>query len=92
MYTKRDWEKASDAAMFNRNILMVSDMAACYYCMSYFKASEVSEFVDDDDVTALCPLCGLDFVLGDATGLPIHDQEYLQAMHTFGFSKPTKNA
>ena len=73
--------------MYNKSIILVSDMAACYCCMQYFKAAEVNEFVDDGDVTALCPHCGVDTVLGDATGLPIQDKEYLHAIHQFGFSK-----
>jgi hypothetical protein len=88
MYTKDDWKKASDATIFNRDTIQKSNNAACYCCLCHFKASQVEEYVDDDDVTAICPLCGVDAVLGDATGLPIHDLEYLQAMHTFGFTMP----
>ena len=99
VYTKKDWEKASDLTMFNRDIISKSDDAACYSCMRVFKASDVCEFIDDgvfdsdstrdhitQDITALCPCCGIDAVLGDATGLPIHNLEYLQTMHAFGFS------
>lgn len=36
MYTKRDWEKACDAAMYNRDTIMRSQNAACYYCLNHF--------------------------------------------------------
>lgn len=86
MYTKQDWEKASDLSIYNRDTILKSEKAACYYCMESFRAAEVNEFVDEDDNTGLCPRCGIDAVLGDATGLPIHDIEYLRAIHGFGFS------
>lgn len=85
MYTKKDWNKASDYCIYNKNIILKSKNAACYCCVNHFKASMVTEFVDNEDTTALCPLCGVDAVLGDATGLPIENVEYLQAMHALGF-------
>ena len=84
-YTRSDWEKASKSSIYNKEILLKSTEAACYYCLSQFKASYIWEYVDDDDITALCPHCGIDAVLGDATGLPIHNIEYLKAIHNMGF-------
>ena len=87
MYTKQDWKKASDLSIYNKDIIDKSDRAACYYCVCEFKASDVVEFVDEDDNTGLCPHCGIDAVLGDATGLPIFDIKYLTAMHKFAYTR-----
>ena len=85
LYKKKDWELASDMTLYNKPILSKSKMASCYSCISTFPVTEIKEFVDMNDDTALCPKCGIDAVLGDATDLPIHNLEYLQAMHNFGF-------
>ncbi len=36
--------------------------------------------IDKSEGTAFCPLCGIDSVIGDASGIPI-TQEFLTAMH-----------
>lgn len=74
--------------MYNKTVIEKSQLAGCYYCCCTFQASEVYEYVDENDDTALCPKCGIDTVLGDATGLPITNQQYLEAIHQYGFGKP----
>ena len=49
---------------------VVEGHCGCFYCKSIYSASEVNEWCDNDgrgDKTALCPKCGIDSVLGDAT-------------------------
>lgn len=90
MYTVEDWEKASDATMYNKDVIQKSKYVACYHCIRVFEASHVHEFVDEDDTTALCPHCGIDALLGDATCLPIHDVHYLKSLYEMGFTKHPK--
>lgn len=56
----------------NRQALLESDLAGCFYRCALFPASTVSDWVDgrqvetgelDDGITALCPQCGIDSVL-----------------------------
>lgn len=47
----------------HREALLASDLAACYDCLIEFLSSEVISWCDGGE-TALCPCCGLDFVLG----------------------------
>ncbi|MEQ9288684.1 MAG: cytoplasmic protein [Cyclobacteriaceae bacterium] len=60
--TKELIHKAIDYATSNEEDLKNSELAACYYCKSIFKASEVKEFLETER-TALCPKCGIDSVL-----------------------------
>jgi len=50
-------------ATLHRVQLLASDWAACYDCLKQFRPREIVYWTDDGD-TALCPFCGLDFVLG----------------------------
>jgi hypothetical protein len=34
-----------------------------------------------DKATAFCPNCTFDMVIGDASGLPIHDAQFVAAIH-----------
>ena len=50
--------------------IQCSTNCGCFYCKSIYSANEVKEWCDNDgrgDKTALCPKCGIDSVLGDAT-------------------------
>lgn len=39
--------------------------------------------------TALCPHCGIDALIGDASGLPVTDAAFLLEMHAHWFKKAT---
>lgn len=85
-YTEEDWEKVSDLDIHNKTLLSASKWAGCYYCLAAYPAANIQEFVDIEDDTALCPKCGIDAVVGDATGYPVTDKEFLRAMHHYGYS------
>lgn len=63
-----------------------SSHCGCFYCRKVFRPAEILEWIDTDEVTALCPRCGIDSVLGDASGLDVTDRGFLDAMHRFWFS------
>lgn len=68
--------------------------SVCFYCLSTFAPTEVKEHVDKGarrgkvppDQTALCPHCGIDSVLGSASGYPL-TPEFLKAMHDYWFAR-----
>jgi hypothetical protein len=46
-----------------------------------FEPRAIVKWIDDeDDVTAKCPECGIDSVIGDASGFPADDPVFLRAM------------
>lgn len=45
----------------NREHILGVGEASCYYCLEYFPANEITEWVDNH-LTAVCPRCGIDSV------------------------------
>ena len=76
-------------SMLNRDEILRSDVCGCYFCRSTFPATEVADWVDQDDAgvgrTALCPRCGVDAVVGSASGLPVASAAYLAELHARSF-------
>ncbi|WP_245197274.1 hypothetical protein [Labrys sp. LIt4] len=48
--------------------------------------AKIEEWIDDSAGTALCPECGIDSVIGSASGYPVDDRDFLEAMHELWFS------
>ena len=58
----------------HRADLFRSERCGCFGCLAIFSADSIEEWVDDVDgvgVTALCPECAVDTVIGSASGYPI---------------------
>jgi hypothetical protein len=68
----------------HRAEIEASDRCGCFYCRRIFGREKIKEWVDDDD-TALCPHCGIDSVLGSASGYKIL-VPFLCQMHAAWFS------
>jgi len=68
----------------HRDEILASALCGCFYCCETFPPSKIYEWVDEN-ATALCPRCGIDSVIGAASGYPI-TEEFLGAMrrHWFG--------
>ena len=49
------------------------------YCLSWDPNDNTME------PTVFCPLCGMDSVLGDASGLPVEDPAFLKGLHARWF-------
>ncbi|MEZ5338244.1 MAG: hypothetical protein R3F46_08240 [bacterium] len=65
-----------------------SDLCGCFYCLRVYQPREIRKWCDRGEdrrdytqATALCPHCGIDSVLFSSSGLPVGDDEFLQAMH-----------
>jgi hypothetical protein len=63
--------------------LAKSSLCGCFYCLDLFEFKDITEWTDENQ-TALCPNCGIDSVIGDASGFPI-TEEFLTAMKTRWF-------
>jgi hypothetical protein len=65
-----------------------------FYCLAIFDPSEISDWLDEAlnrdgeiksyELTACCPRCGIDSVIGSASGYPI-TREFLQTMKSYWF-------
>jgi len=67
---------------------MSSSWCGCFYCGSIFEPGAITEWIDDDasgeGQTALCPRCGIDSVIGDASGFEI-SRAFMTRMKSYWF-------
>lgn len=70
--------EAHNHSFKNRAEIEDSDECGCFYCGEIFESSDIDEYTDNGE-TAKCPNCGIDSVIGDASGIKI-DSETLDAM------------
>lgn len=67
--------------------LSISKSAACFCCRQIFDADSVIEFIiTEKENTAQCPHCGIDAVIGDASGYDVHDVTWLNLINSYWFS------
>ena len=78
----------------HRSEVLRSDTCGCFSCCAVFPPSEISNWFEetggalaerDDPWTADCPRCGIDAVIGSASGFPVDQPAFLQAMNTRWF-------
>lgn len=92
---KPDCHQAHTHSSQHRTELEASLLCGCFYCLAIFAPSAIDEWIDsppdapdhdahDNGATALCPRCGIDSVIGSASGLPI-TAEFLGAMRRVWF-------
>ena len=67
-----------------------SGLCGCFFCLDVFECEHVREWTDSGQ-TALCPSCGIDSVIGDASGFPI-TEEFLAAMEARWFGMRDRDA
>lgn len=80
---------ARRACSNHRAQVLASEVCGCFYCLSTFVPGEITAWVDDDPrtgtgTTALCPRCGIDAVIGSASGFAI-TPELLRRMQEHWF-------
>jgi len=67
-----------------------SKRCGCFYCKKIFGPDQIVDWADTNkpraQQTALCPACGIDSVLGDASGLEI-TEAFLEKMRAAWFSE-----
>jgi hypothetical protein len=65
-----------------------SERCGCFYCLQTFSPAEIQEWIDDGD-TAMCPRCGIDSVIGSASGFSL-SEKFLGRMHDYWFERGYK--
>jgi len=78
-----DVRDAHEHSSKHRAEVLASEICGCFYCEKTFGAQEISDWIDDEQ-TALCPKCGIDSVIGSASGFPIN-KEFLHQMCEYWF-------
>lgn len=71
-------KKAHDHTLRNRGEIERSEKCGCMSCCRIFHPSEVAFF--DSEGTGWCPYCGIDALIGDASGIPF-DKKFLQDLN-----------
>lgn len=52
--------------------IVSSSQCGCFFCRQRYSARDVMDWINDDRGTsAICPICGIDAVIGDASGIEI---------------------
>jgi|EndMetStandDraft_9_1072997.scaffolds.fasta_scaffold21741_2 hypothetical protein len=74
----------------HRGVLEQSDVCGCFYCCQTFVVTEVEKWLREKSGTAVCPHCGIDSVIGSASGYPVNEPQFLQAMHAYWFADSEK--
>ena len=64
--------------------ILQSSNCGCFYCLTVFKPADILEWTDDEQ-TVLCPNCGIDSVIGDKSGYPVTDLDFLKQMNAYWF-------
>lgn len=73
----------------HRSEIQVSTRCGCFFCFQTFPRTAIKAWVDADQ-TALCPACGIDAVIGDASKHRL-DGTFLRQMHTHCFSTAARD-
>ena len=68
----------------NKEGLLRDTVCGCFYCLEIFSPSEIVEWIDSRETTALCPYCGIDSVIGEGSGYPI-TKDFLKEMQEYWF-------
>ena len=83
-----DVRTAHTHSSHHRSEINASRLCGCFYCLAQFSPDAIEEWVDEDasgsGTTAICPECGIDSVIGDASGFPVN-AEFLQRMKAAWF-------
>ncbi|WP_242109781.1 cytoplasmic protein [Luteimonas aquatica] len=67
----------------HRHEIEISATCGCFYCGEIYMPSKIEKWADQG-MTAICPICGIDSVIGDASGYPVN-KEFLSAMRKTWF-------
>jgi hypothetical protein len=85
---------AHNHSIHNERELSTGISCGCFYCLAIFEPTEIKEWICDKTVgnheerTALCPRCGIDAVIGIASGYSI-TARFLRKMQKYWFKNKT---
>ena len=81
-----DLEKAHKHSTNNKNEVLKSEICGCFYCCKIFTPKSITSWVKGNtDMTAQCPYCLIDSVIGSASGFAI-TKKFLKEMNIKWFN------
>ncbi len=78
-----DLEKARLHSSRHRKEIERSETCGCFYCLTRFRSKLAHRWLDEE-TTAVCPNCGIDAVIGAASGIDIR-KPFLLRMKRYWF-------
>ncbi|HYO76118.1 MAG TPA: cytoplasmic protein [Thermoanaerobaculia bacterium] len=77
---------AHDRSSAHRADVEQSDFCRCFSCLATFPPAEIAEWVQEErgGQTAVCPRCGIDSVIGSASGVDMSDG-FFEEMRLYWF-------
>lgn len=83
-YSPEFLEKAHKATIYHEKDIQNSSVCTCFYCSHQFdphkeKALEWLDETNPKGRTLVCPMCGIDCIVGDASGFPVTDDDFIIA-------------
>jgi len=83
-------KSAHKHSFLNQEAVNASELAGCFYCCEVYPPSQVKRWVPENcgGKTAICPKCGIDSVLGSASGYPL-TADFLKVMEWYWFERET---
>ncbi|MEM7180329.1 MAG: cytoplasmic protein [Spirochaetota bacterium] len=82
--TPKEVLEAHKHSFYNRDEIEKSKTCGCFYCLEVFQPTEILLWTDELS-TAICPRCGVDSVLGSASGYSL-EPDFLKDMQEYWFS------
>lgn len=71
-FTKSEFEAFKSHASNNEIEIVSSTKCGCFFCRSIYSARKVQDWINDErGISAICPECGTDAVIGDASGIEL---------------------
>lgn len=87
MLSQQELTKRRGDITNNRDKIKVSTSCVCIYCTKFFSPTDIVDWADHGN-TALCPLCGIDAVIG-ATSKTVLSQAVIDFLHEQWFGRHT---
>lgn len=95
--THIDYKEATKHSYLNYDEVKNSIYAGCYHCKRVFLANIIdkdkhciaSRHDGTQEPTVFCPICGVDAVVGDASGYPVTYKTFLELMNSYNFQTDT---
>jgi hypothetical protein len=88
VHDRQSYDMAKNYSRYNRAALEKDKVCGCYCCETIFSPTEINEWCCEsargDEVTALCPNCGIDSVIAESSGYPI-TPDFLKTMNGYAF-------
>lgn len=75
--------EAHEVTIFHEKDILASSICTCFYCGYQFDPHKEKDLEWWDETsprqTLVCPKCGIDCIVGDASGFPVTDTDFIMA-------------